>query len=370
MSESTGYRPVIRSGSTDGGDINERLNDDNDTFPYTSSEDGIISEEAFVEHDRALCKLIYTGLTLVDQVQLYTTVQNNIIRHGNTMDMQTYSSIYLDREVSTAYEALAETQATLTKIFVKISEYISTTITVFDKWLRSVTDLQKRSVQHISSMSDMTHISEDVYDVSDGGSPSYKQLYGVLSANKQLVEVLSKLDKHNPTMIFLSKFIKLVSELMSNQPSSDDKFEEMVTSEVVFDDLATLQDYFNVVGISFDGSEAASFSDVLTYDQKSLPELGYTTDSFKQLVAVCTTDEQLSKCKILISVLQKLNDTFKSTKRIDSLDDSSIEKFKSILENLPNILTLVISIYRNAIVSSRYYTTMLQDLLSSIHNKG
>lgn len=376
MAIDKGYTPTIGSGGTDNGEVTKRLNDPNDTFPYTESEDGIIGEESFAEttffeQDRFICKLMFIGLQLGEQVQLYTKLQNRIVEYGDTQYIRSISSQVLNKEISSAQEALDETHATLSKIFVKISEYITTVIAVMDKWIRTSSDLQQRSLQTLVKLSKVQTIPNGIFDLQAGGSPEYNKLAVAMMACTNLLSKLGDVDKDNTAVVFMSKFIKLINELTDNQEPSDTKFEEMITSDVVFDNLPELQDLFTTIGIVFDGNEAASFKDTLHYEPKSLTDLGYTTDSFVKLVKICPTSEHMLKCKVFLQVLQRLNTLFKSVKNIDTLDDVSVDKFKTILENLPNILTLVVGIYRSSIVASRYYTTLLQELLTSIHeHKG
>lgn len=376
MAIDKGYTPTIGSGGTDNGEVTKRLNDPNDTFPYTESEDGIIAEEAFVEttffeQDRFICKLMFTGLQLGEQVQLYTKLQNRIVEYGDTQYIRSISSQVLNKEISSAQEALDETHATLSKIFVKISEYITTVISVMDKWIRTSSDLQKRSLQSLEKLSGIQTIPSGIFDLKAGGTPAYNNLAVAIMACNNLLNKLGDIDKDNTAVVFISKFIKLINELTENREPSDSEFEKMITSDVVFDNLPELQDLFTAIGITFDGNEAASFGDKLQYEPKGLVELGYTTDSFTKLIKICPTSESIIKCKVFLQVLQRLNTLFKSVKNIDTLDESSVDKFKTILENLPNILTLVVGIYRSSIVASRYYTTLLQELLTSIHeHKG
>ena len=68
---SQGYTPHIRE-VTDGGDVNDKLHDENDSFPYVNPKDSdVTAEESFLSTDRYLYHLMYSGIYLSHQVATY-----------------------------------------------------------------------------------------------------------------------------------------------------------------------------------------------------------------------------------------------------------------------------------------------------------
>ena len=366
---SQGYTPHIRE-ATDGGDVNDKLHDENDPFPYVNPKDSdVTAEESFLSTDRYLCHLMYSGIYLSQQVATYYNFRNEFISNGCTPRMRLLSAKLLNKNITSAQEGINETDAVIAKIYSKISEYINTIINTLDKWFVTSADLQGRTLDTLYKASknriptfDVEGVYSKLIDINNGGAPTAESLKNCLISTNNLFKAIDTSDPKNPTVSFIYKFIKFIQNIES---ADDSQFSNMTDGNQVFDNLPALQDILRAIGVSFDGSEAASFNDALEYRQVTIKELGYTSLSVNELIKVAPTKQTILQCLKYIDVLKLLNRQF-SAAQANKVGDADVEKYKELLETIPNVLTLVISIYRSAIVATRYYTTMISDIVENV----
>lgn len=374
----SGYEPAVRTSSTDN-ETNDRLRDDRDSFPYVKSKDQepenfdevITCVEDLNIVDRQLCSLMYEGLLLGRQsLVLFSDYSKLTIPSiKNRVAVERYFGM----------EALSESSVAVAKIYTKISAYINSVSSALKTFIPATAELQSRSIASLKRSASVYEryfsrnpddLKNAVIDIGKGGSPSCDELKKRIGSTSALINTISVNNSKNAAAVFLQKFVVFAKGLAAD-PSSisdDSEFSTMVNSDAIFENLPNLQELFEAVGITFDGSEAADFKDPLRYSNSSLAELGYTATSMNDIIQSIPTKEQLLGCMKIVDILDVLSKQFGSINMTSDIADDQFDKFKTLLETLPNILTLVVSIYRTSLVASRYYTTVAFDIVSAVTN--
>lgn len=374
----SGYEPAVRTSSTDN-ETNDRLRDDQDSFPYVKSKDqepenfdeAITCVEDLNIVDRQLCSLMYEGLLLGRQsIALFSDYSKLTIPSiKNRVAVERYFGM----------EALSESSVAVAKIYTKISAYITSVSSALKTFIPATAELQSRSIASLKRSASVYEryfsrnpddLKNAIIDIGKGGSPSFDELKKRIGSTSALINTISVNNSKNAAAVFLQKFVVFAKGLAAD-PSSisdDSEFSTMVNSDAIFENLPNLQELFEAVGITFDGSEAADFKDPLRYNNSSLAELGYTATSMNDITQSVPTKEQLLGCMKIVDILDVLSKQFGSINMTSDIADDQFDKFKTLLETLPNILTLVVSIYRTSLVASRYYTTVAFDIVSAVTN--
>ena len=146
--------------------------------------------------------------------------------------------------------------------------------------------------------------------------------------------------------------------------------------EDILNKLATVQDKFNGIGITFLEDMEASYSDVLEYTDTPIGDMGYTKDTFTPIVEICKDlIKKIEGCGYITAVLSRLSTYFSSvqvqsdndtTDTKDTEDKMNQDKYDVYINTVPKILTIVISVYKVAISAAREYTTTALSIESSI----
>lgn len=377
------YEPVIREGGTDQETIN-RLGSKADPYPFVKKGkyhiydvgDLVICTEKYHTLDTYLTDCIYTGVNYFDQISTLRSIRNYIKRHGLNDSIRLYVKQQFHTDLVSATEAMEDTASAIRSIFSKLTEYIRKVSSALSAWMKSVADMQTRSITTIAELEKAyynvykhNHHNFDklVLDIQDGGCPTAQALVTLLDRVKRLLSILNI--ENNAANIVLIKLIQKAKSLYATGNTAElDEFlsknEDGNIDKDIIDEFMKLQDKFTGVGISFSEDMAAAFEDVLEYRQESLTKLGYEEDTFKQVLKVLPTAKEIQNCKYLCDILNRLSTYFSGIKVEE--EDASDEKYDTYINTIPKILTIIVSVYRTTILAAREYTTIALSIEKSI----
>lgn len=382
--DTLGYDPIIREGGSD--DItSKRLGDKGDPYPYVNIggrrvydlDDVVITQEHYFKLDKELTDLIYQSVEMSNQLYILFNLRNYVKTKGLSKNYLKYMKDKHNKVFTSALEAVDDTNQAIRSIFNKLTEYIRKVSQSYSQWVRETADMQQRTIDSIVDLepeyrkcflNKKQNFEQLVIDANNGGCPKASAIEVLLTRNTEVLSILN--NEKNSINDILYKLAARTKEVYKtgNTDTLDELLEKNEESldDDILNKFTAIQDKFTGIGMNFSEDMAAAFEDVLEYRDDSLKSLQYDEDTFKKFIKIIPKKEHIEKCKYLSDILNRLSTYFSSVNINNENTDTDTEKYDMYVNVIPKILTIVISIYRTAIMSTREYSTIALNIEKTI----
>lgn len=385
MSDILGYEPIIREGGSDE-ETRQRLSDPGDPYPYVKKgdykiydvDDVVVCQENYNNNDKNLTDLIYESVSMSNELYNLSNLKKYLKLKGLTKEYLRYMKDNHNKEFTSALEAVDDTNQAIRSIFNKLTEYIRKVSQSYGHWIHSTADLQQRTISTIVELENhyrslylnkQNYFNHLVLDMNNGGCPKASAVQVLLERTTEVLSILN--NEKNKVNVILGKLLQKSKELYKTGDTSglDELLNNNENDSIdhdLLDDLISIQDKFTGIGINFSEDMAAAFEDILEYNSENLKSLGYNEDTIKSFIKVLPKKEHIEGCKYISEILNRLATYFSSISISDSDKETDDEKYDTYINTIPKILTIVISIYRAAIIAAREYTTIVLTIEQNI----
>lgn len=393
MSDMLGYEPIIREGGADE-ETRRRLGDPGDPYPYVKVgdhkvydvEDIVVCQENYSNIDKELTDYIYQSVSMSNELYNLYNLKKYLKVKGLSKEYQKYMKDIYNKTYTSALEAMDDTNQAIRSIFNKLTEYIRKVSQSYSHWVRDTADIHQRT---LSAMVDLEQEYRKCYlnnrqkfehliiDVNDGGCPKAAALEVLFERCTEVLAILNDV-KNDVNSILFKLAAKAKEVYKTGDTAALDELlannEEDSVDKDMLDKFTTMQDKFTSIGMNFSEDMAAAFEDVLEYRDDNLKLLGYTEDTYKKIIKIIPKKEHIEKCKYLSDLLNRLSTYFSSINIESKGSDTEMstegsednDKYDTYVNIIPKILTIVISIYRTAIMATREYSTIALNIEKTI----